>query len=299
MALGGGTFQLQNKVLPGAYINFVSTATASTTFGERGTITMPLELNWGVDEEVFKVENSEFQTDSMKYFGYDYIHEEMKGLRDLFQNCTTAYFYKLNSGGLKAENDFARAKYTGTRGNDITISVEADVDEEGVYNVSTYVDFIKQDTQSVYNATELTSNDWVTFKTEKALEFTLSNPLTGGENGVTTGQSHQTYLNKIEKYTFNAMGVVTTDDIIKSLYVNFTKRLRDEVGMKFQTVLYNCSADYEGVVNVVNDCIVEELIPEVEEVTPEVEEVIPEVEEVTPEEDEVIPEVGGEEDEQF
>ncbi len=31
MALGGGSFTTQNKELPGAYINFVSMASASTT----------------------------------------------------------------------------------------------------------------------------------------------------------------------------------------------------------------------------------------------------------------------------
>lgn len=36
MALGGGTFLTQNKVLPGAYINFISTAKASATLSERG-----------------------------------------------------------------------------------------------------------------------------------------------------------------------------------------------------------------------------------------------------------------------
>ena len=36
MALGGGTFTVQNKVLPGAYINFVSLATATATF-QNGT----------------------------------------------------------------------------------------------------------------------------------------------------------------------------------------------------------------------------------------------------------------------
>ena len=30
MALGGGTFTAQNKVLPGAYINFVSLAAANS-----------------------------------------------------------------------------------------------------------------------------------------------------------------------------------------------------------------------------------------------------------------------------
>ena len=53
MALGGGTFTVQNKELPGAYINFVSAASASATLSERGIATMPLELDWGVCGEVF------------------------------------------------------------------------------------------------------------------------------------------------------------------------------------------------------------------------------------------------------
>ena len=35
------------------------------------------------------------------------------------------------------------------------------------------------------------------------------------------------------------MTIFTTDDDIKSLYVSFTKRLREDVGAKFQTVIYN------------------------------------------------------------
>lgn len=47
MALGGGTWVTQNQVLPGAYINFVSLARATATLSDRGTCTMPLELDWG------------------------------------------------------------------------------------------------------------------------------------------------------------------------------------------------------------------------------------------------------------
>ena len=49
MALGGGTFISQNKVLPGAYINFVSVAQASATLSDRGIVTMPLDLDWGAE----------------------------------------------------------------------------------------------------------------------------------------------------------------------------------------------------------------------------------------------------------
>ena len=45
MALGGGTYQTQNKVLPGAYINFVSTPRAMGTMGERGTVCIGMALD--------------------------------------------------------------------------------------------------------------------------------------------------------------------------------------------------------------------------------------------------------------
>ena len=48
------------------------------------------------------------------------------------------------------------------------------------------------------------------------------------------------------------MGVVTTDESIIGLYAAFVKRLRDEVGVKFQVVLYHKAADYMGVINVKN-----------------------------------------------
>ena len=80
MALGGGTFLVQNKVLPGSYINFVSKARASATLSDRGYATVPLILDWGVDGEVFSVENADVQKDSMEIFGYDYTHEKMKNI---------------------------------------------------------------------------------------------------------------------------------------------------------------------------------------------------------------------------
>ncbi|MGL4791300.1 MAG: phage tail protein, partial [Anaerotignaceae bacterium] len=61
MALGGGTFLTQNKVLPGSYINFISAARSAATLSERGYCAMALELDWGVDGEIFTVESSDFQ----------------------------------------------------------------------------------------------------------------------------------------------------------------------------------------------------------------------------------------------
>ena len=76
--------------------------------------------------------------------------------------------------------------------------------------------------------------------------------LSGGTNGTADGAAHQDFLDKIEAYSYNAIGVYTTTETVKQLYVAFNKRMRDEVGAKAQCVVYNYAADYEGVVNVKN-----------------------------------------------
>lgn len=257
MALGGGTFISQNKALPGSYINFVSAARAQAALSERGVATMPLILDWGPDGEVFAVTAEEFQKNSLRIFGHAYGDEEMKGLRDLFRNIRTGYFYKLNTGGVKAANDLASAKYAGSRGNALKIAVaanEASSEEAPLYDVSTWLGSTLVDSQTkVSEASELLPNDFVEWKSGAALAATAGTPLTGGTDGEAENADYQAYLDKIESYSFNVMGCTSTDPAVKALFAAFTKRMRDECGVKFQTVLFRPGgADYEGVIGVEN-----------------------------------------------
>ncbi|MCO4706231.1 phage tail sheath family protein [Clostridioides difficile] len=253
MALGGGTFVTQNKVLPGAYINFVSATRATSSLSDRGIVAIPLELDWGIDEEVFQVTSDDFEKYSVKYFGYDYTHEKLKGLRDLFKNIRLGYFYKLNKG-VKASCTIATAKYSGIRGNDLKVTVTTNIDDNAKFDVVTLLDNKKVDTQIAKVITDLQDNDYITWKKDATLEASAGLVFTGGTNGeAVTGAEYQAFLDKIESYSFNALGCLATTTEIKSLFVEFTKRMRDKVGAKFQTVLYKKNdADYEGVVSVEN-----------------------------------------------
>ena len=255
MALGGGTYIAQNKVLPGTYVNFVSAAAATASLSDRGYVTMPLELDWGTDGEVFTVTNEDFQKNTQMVFGYPYTHDKMKGLRDLFINANTLYAYRLNSGGKKASNSHATALYSGVRGNDIKTSIQANVDDPSKWDVTTYFGTEKVDVQTVSSPEELNANNYVEFKPGMVLEAVSGATMSGGTNGEVTGSSWQEYLDKIESYAYNVMGIVTTDDTTKKLFISFNKRLRDEMGIKFQLVLYNYNkADYMGVVSIKNKC---------------------------------------------
>ncbi|MFG6378946.1 MAG: phage tail sheath family protein [Lachnospiraceae bacterium] len=253
MALGGGSFTTQNKELPGAYINFVSASNANAGLSDRGIVTMPLELDWGVQNEVFEVSNEDFRKNSQKIFGYPYDHEKMKGLRDLFLNARTLYAYRLNSGGEKARNLYAAARYAGIRGNDLKIVIQTNTDDSSLFDVTTLLLTTEVDSQTVSEAAELVDNDYVLFEKTAELTVTASSPLSGGENGSVDGTAYQAYADKIEGYTYHVMGIAAADETTKKLFVSFNKRLRDELGIKFQLVVYGYpQADYMGVISVKN-----------------------------------------------
>lgn len=271
MAYGGGTWLAQNKILPGAYINFSSVSKASATLSDRGIAAAPFELDWGEPGVLRLIEQGEFQKESFDLFGHGYTDDEMLPLREIFLHATKVYCYRLDaSGAVKASCDFATAKYVGTRGNDIRIVVETDADVSSGYIVKTMVGSKVIDEQKVTDFAKLKDNDWVDFKAGCVLGTKPSDsgddstvyvaagtyPLTGGTNGTVNGEAHQNFLDAIESCSFNTLCCpVADDDTVKSLYVAFTKRVRDKLGSKFQLVGYDLSnPDYMGVINLKNSC---------------------------------------------
>lgn len=253
MAYGGGTFIAQNKVLPGTYINFVSAASSSAALSDRGVAAIGITTGWGISGDIFEVTNEDFQKKSLTIFGSDYTAEDMKGLRDLFRNARKVYCYRLDGGGAKASCTYAAAKYAGTKGNSLKIVITANVDDNEKFDVATVYGTQTVDTQvGVAGASELVSNDWVDFVSTATLAVTAGTPLTGGTDGTVNGTAHQAFLDKLEAYSFNALGCNSGESTVKALYGNYCKRLRDELGKKFQVVVQGYAGDYEGVVNVKN-----------------------------------------------
>jgi hypothetical protein len=264
MSLGGGTFTIQNKVLPGAYVNFASKARALGGLGARGTAALPLELNWGDEENIITIEAAEFQKEALNILGYSYTSEELKPVRELFNHAKSLKLFRINGeGGKKAAVAIGgltvTAKYTGTRGNDIKVVIQVNINDETKFDVITYIDSIKADSQTVGSIAELKSNNFVIFTGTGELEATAGINLTSGENGKATGESYSRFLEKIEAEDFSVLGYAGDDETTKALFTSFTKRLRDEEGYKIVTVLYNYSkADFEGVISVKNNV---ELVP--------------------------------------
>lgn len=260
MALGGGTFVLQNKILPGSYINVISAASASAELSDRGIVAIPMELKWGQEAGVITVEKGDFQKNCFKLFGYSYTDDEMKPLREIFMNAVKVFVYRLGTG-TNAANTFGTAKHAGSRGNDIMTVIATNVDDATKSDVKTFVGGQLVDSQTVLTTGKtdaLADNDFVVWKSAVALANTAGTALIGGIDAVVIGADHSTALGALESYGFNVLICDSDDNTTKGLYFNFTKRMRDEIGVKFQCVIHKyTTADYEGVVSVENNVTTE------------------------------------------
>lgn len=230
-------------------MNFVSAARATVMLSERGYTALPLLLDWGPSESVFTLRAEDFQEKSQELFGYDYAHNALKGIRDLFKNARVLYGYRMNGKGAQAECEYGTARYTGIRGNDIRLVVR---EEEGQFLVKTYLKEKEVDSQMVEGADSLQDSAFVIFKKDAELAETAGIPMAGGSNSEPSLADYEKFLAKIESYSFHALGLISDNNEAKKLFAEFTRRMRDEQGIKFQTVLYHYPADYEGVVSLEN-----------------------------------------------
>lgn len=101
---------------------------------------------------------------------------------------------------------------------------------------------------------QLKENNFVTFAKNTVIPEGAGYVFKGGRSGSSVNAgSHSDFLNALESRTFNVIAYDGTDSSVKELYTAYTKRMRDDRGKYFQTVLYDYDeADYEGVVSVYN-----------------------------------------------
>lgn len=260
MPIGGGTFTVQNKILPGAYINFVSMGT-NAQMGTRGVVALPLVLNWGPEGKVFKMTATDFNATSLKVLGYDPTDGNILLVREGLKRASSLLIYRVNGGGVKATKTIGgmtvTAVHSGTRGNDVKVAIITNVDDATKVDVVTYLVDSVMDSQTIAKtaATDLVANDFVTFGTVETLTTATATALSGGTNGTASGTTYTDALTAFEVEAFNTIGYPGTDEDMKSLFAAFVKRLRDDEGRKVVGVLNDYVGDNIGLISVKNGVV--------------------------------------------
>lgn len=260
--MAGGTWTSQNKPLPGVYINVSSRGSMNTSVSERGIVAIAKSLSWG---EKGKIRKYVPGADTISLTGYSATEEDSYFLSQIITGTNRTsppflvYLYRLEgTGGATAEATVGglhvKAKYEGERGNDITVIVSEDPDNEGLYEVKTVVDGSVVDAQEVTEVSQLADNAWCVFSGKNTeIEATAGTPLAGGINPEVSAKDYAKFLTALEPYQFDVLIYDGEDMTTMQAVASFVKRLSNNIGQKCQAVMANAEGfDSEFVISVKN-----------------------------------------------
>lgn len=258
--MAGGTWQSQNKLRAGAYINFVGVAKGLMTVGDRGIVALPLPLTWGAEGELIEVLSTDMlTTDARALVGCNAFDSEAKLLVGALTYAYKALVYRTTKGGAKAKvtlgNLVVTAKYAGTFGNQIQVSIDKDTDS-GIFTVYTYVKGSVVDTQRVVEIADLDNNDYVVFSGTGELAETAGSILNGGTDGTVT-KDYGEFFELLKMAKWQVLAMFSTEPQVQANTINLVKTLREEEGRYVQAVVCNnATVDYEGVINSVCGAVI-------------------------------------------
>ncbi|MGG3801792.1 phage tail sheath family protein [Metabacillus fastidiosus] len=264
--MNGGTWTPGiEKERAGIYFRFQSAAQARTLLGDRGTVALPIVMGWGEPKKFIEINNDE---DILKKLALDVNDPSLLLLREARKRAKTVLLYRVNEG-TKATGTLpldgagtaptVTAVFGGTKGNDITIVVSTNVLDATKKDITTFNGTKAVEKQTVADASELKPNAWVVFAGSGKLADSAGVKLANGADGTVTNLDYTDFLAAAETEYFDTIALpVDSDEQIKTTFVSFIKRVRDQQGVKVVGVLPNYAGDYEGIINVTNAAVLAE-----------------------------------------
>ena len=260
----GGTWTAQNKVRPGAYINFVSVPKAVGTLGSRGVVAVGMPMTWGPSNEIIKLTGDELLNGaSLAKVGVTAFDTQASlPYRVALAGSFTALLFRTDVGGSKAVATIladtlkVSAKYAGTTGNAITVVTVKDKPAVGSYTIQILVNnLLKEEfvvaTISAMADLESQFVDFEVLNAEAVIPETAGTTLTGGTNGEVDKNTYTTFWSLLDTKNFQCLAMYDTDSTIAPLIKDKVKIWREKLGKKVQAVVYDYTAsDYEGIISV-------------------------------------------------
>ncbi|MCD8206688.1 MAG: phage tail sheath family protein [Bacteroidales bacterium] len=259
--MAGGTFDLGvGKTRPGTYINFQSGSIDIADSGSRGAVAVPIiKSTYGPAGKWLMLTNGSPDA-CMAQLGYSVYDEDenrqMLLIREAFKGAGTVYVY-IVAEGEKASGSSdgltATAKYGGSRGNDLTVTVSADPLEGYDITISlagSRVAYYEQ----ISTIEELIAldNEYIDFAGSGDLAEIAALNLEGGTDAEATNGDITAWMDAWEAIRFNTACLPVDDDTLKAAAVSKVKYMRDSMGRGVQVVMPDYAADYEGVISVTN-----------------------------------------------
>lgn len=260
----GGTWTVQNKVRPGAYINFVSVPKAIGTLGNRGTVAVGMPMTWGPAGELIHLTGDDLLNGaSLAKVGVTIADTEASlPYRVALAGCFNALLFRTDNGGTKATATIladtlkVSAKYAGTTGNKITVVTLKDKPAVGSFTVEVRVNSLLRESFVVAKISELSDLesafvDFEVLSEDADIPETAGTPLIGGTNGEVSKELYSNFWSLLDTKNFQCIAMYDTDATVAPLLKDKVKVWREKRGKKVQAVVYDyADADNEGIISV-------------------------------------------------
>ncbi len=259
--MGAGKFEKNaSKVRPGTYVNFETAKTEAVNGITRGTVLIPLTLNWGPVNEFVEIQSGNPNGQESK-IGYNiYNNDPNKStlmIREALKLADKVIFYRLNGGTASTGtmgNLTVTAKYPGTRGNNIRVVILNN--PIGGKDLKVYLDTKLIDEQiGITDISQLKENDYVKYTGEGELTENGGTNLSTGSDRTKQNDDITKFLDDCEVVSFNCLVYPFDDSSMQTALKSKIIYFREQVGKKVTAVAPNFKADYEGIIGVSNGVI--------------------------------------------
>lgn len=296
----GGTWTTQNKIRPGAYLNLNVAPSTSIVTGVRGIVAAAIPLSWGPEGEIIRVTADDFLAGrTASQLGFTFSDESGLPVRLLLRGAQTALIYRLDTGGQTASTtwsyddgtDSARvgtaivgsakvgndgsvspfaiveaytvtAKYPGTAGNNIIVSIQERASRPGDFEVSVVFNGVRREYGIVRTLDELANfdSDFVTITPSDTLtEIVSASGIVVGEtvegtNGTIDTSDLSGFFTALDYQYFNTVCVYSEEPDFNNILVDQVRDWSQGQGKYCKCVVLaeTNTFDYEGV-TIVND----------------------------------------------
>lgn len=235
------------QILPGTSV-IVQAGERTPALVAQGIVAIPLALDWG--DTSIEIGSTDGTLYTLGYKRSNYNGSGMKHINEVLRSADKIVIYRSNiDGGVKASGTVvtgvtATAKYVGTRGNDIDVTVTA---SDSLWIIKTFVDSIEVDSQTVSDFDEFVANDFISISGTGTIAA-ASISLTNGANGTPRSNEADLWLAELATHTYNVIAYAGSTAATITALRAFVDDQRAQDNM-IQAVASNVAANNEAFYN--------------------------------------------------